>query len=354
MAALGINTYYGNIDLSLLYWEHSKKETKGIISLKVIPSLQNWLPALQMFMRAQFDYDPKKDNLIPCKEAGLKFMTVDIIQIINKDDSNWWQGLVEGSSAELAGLIPSPELQEWRVASVTQSAPSEAPSCSPFGKKKKYKDKYLAKHSLIFDQLDVVSYEEVVRLPAFKRKTLVLIGASGVGRSHIKNNALIRQNLDKFVYPAPYTTRPPKKGEEDGKDYHFISTQEMTRSISANEFLEFGSYQGNMFGTKFATVLQIHEQGQIAILDVEPQTLKMVRTAELSPFIVFIAPTDQGTQTESLQRLQKDSEAVRSQYAHYFDLSLVNNGVDETLTRVQEAFEKACTSPQWVPVSWVY
>lgn len=59
-------------------------------------------------------------------------------------------------------------------------------------------------------------------------------------------------------------------------------------------------------------------------------------------------------QTESLQRLQKDSEAVRSQYAHYFDLSLVNNGVDETLTKVQEAFEQACSSPQWVPVSWVY
>lgn len=67
----------------------------------------------QMFMRAQFDYDPKKDNLIPCKEAGLKFVTGDIIQIINKDDSNWWQGRVEGSSKESAGLIPSPELQEW-------------------------------------------------------------------------------------------------------------------------------------------------------------------------------------------------------------------------------------------------
>ncbi|MEJ1288702.1 membrane protein palmitoylated [Cricetulus griseus] len=65
-----------------------------------------------MFMRAQFDYDPKKDNLIPCKEAGLKFVTGDIIQIINKDDSNWWQGRVEGSSKESAGLIPSPELQE--------------------------------------------------------------------------------------------------------------------------------------------------------------------------------------------------------------------------------------------------
>lgn len=67
----------------------------------------------QMFMRAQFDYDPKKDHLIPCKEAGLKFVTGDIIKIINKDDSNWWQGRVEGSSKESAGLIPSPELQEW-------------------------------------------------------------------------------------------------------------------------------------------------------------------------------------------------------------------------------------------------
>lgn len=181
----------------------------------------------------------------------------------------------------------------------------------------------------------------------------MLIGASGVGRSHIKN-ALLSQNPEKFVYPAPYTTRPPRKSEEDGKEYHFISTEEMTRNISANEFLEFGSYQGNMFGTKFETVHQIHKQDKIAILDIEPQTLKIVRTAELSPFIVFIAPTDQGTQTEALQQLQKDSEAIRSQYAHYFDLSLVNNSVDETLKKLQEAFDQACSSPQWVPVSWVY
>ncbi|XP_062441071.1 55 kDa erythrocyte membrane protein [Rhea pennata] len=329
------------------------KETKGMVSIKVIPNQQSRLPALQMFMRAQFDYDPKKDNLIPCKEAGLKFQTGDVIQIINKDDSNWWQGRVEGSCAEAAGLIPSPELQEWRVASVTQSSQSEAQSCSPFGKKKKCKDKYLAKHSSIFDQLDVVSYEEVVRLPAFKRKTLVLIGASGVGRSHIKN-ALLSSNPEKFMYPAPYTTRPQKKNEVDGKDYYFVSTEEMTRDISANEFLEFGSYQGNMFGTKFETVHKIHQQDKVAILDIEPQTLKIVRTAELSPFIVFIAPTDKAEQSEALQQLRKDSESIRSRYAHYFDLSLVNNGVDESLKLLQEAFEQACSSPQWVPVSWVY
>ncbi|XP_074963064.1 55 kDa erythrocyte membrane protein [Phalacrocorax aristotelis] len=329
------------------------KETKGMVSIKVIPNQQSRLPALQMFMRAQFDYDPKKDNLIPCKEAGLKFKTGDVIQIINKDDSNWWQGRVEGSCTESAGLIPSPELQEWRVASITQSSQSESPSCSPFGKKKKCKDKYLAKHSSIFDQLDVVSYEEVVRLPAFKRKTLVLIGASGVGRSHIKN-ALLSNNPEKFMYPPPHTTRPQKKNEVDGKDYYFVSTEEMTRDISANEFLEFGSYQGNMFGTKFETVHKIHQQDKIAILDIEPQTLKIIRTAELSPFIVFIAPTDKAEQSEALQQLQKDSESIRSRYAHYFDLSLVNNGVEESLQLLQEAFEQACSSPQWVPISWVY
>ncbi|XP_053130448.1 55 kDa erythrocyte membrane protein-like isoform X2 [Hemicordylus capensis] len=304
------------------------KETKGTVSLKVIPNQQSRMSALQMFVRAQFDYDPKKDSLIPCKEAGLKFQTGDVIEIINKDDSNWWQGRVESSASGSAGLIPSLELQEWRVASMTQNNPSQAQSCSPFAKKKKCKDKYLAKHSSIFDQLDVVSYEEVVRLPAFKRKTLVLID----------------------------TTRPQKKSEVDGKDYHFVSTEEMMRGIAANEFLEFGSYQGNMFGTKFETVHKIHQQDKIAILDIEPQTLKIIHTAEFSPFIVFIAPAEKADQSEALQQLRKDSAAIQSRYAHYSDLLLVNNGVDETLEQLQEAFEHACSSSsaQWVPISWVY
>lgn len=71
--------------------------------------------------------------------------------------------------------------------------------------------------------------------------------------------------------PSPDTTRPQKKNEVDGKDYYFVSTEEMTRDISANEFLEFGSYQGNMFGTKFETVHKIHQQDKVAILDIEPQ-----------------------------------------------------------------------------------
>lgn len=69
----------------------------------------------QIYVRAQFEYDPSKDELIPCKEAGIRFRMGDIIQIISKDDHNWWQGKLENTKNGTAGLIPSPELQEWQV-----------------------------------------------------------------------------------------------------------------------------------------------------------------------------------------------------------------------------------------------
>ena len=67
-----------------------------------------------------------------------------------------------------------------------------------------------------------VTYEEVVKLPAYKRKTLVLLGAHGVGRRHIKNS-LIAAHPDKYAYPIPHTTRAPRRDEENGKNYFFVS-----------------------------------------------------------------------------------------------------------------------------------
>ncbi|KAG3271966.1 peripheral plasma membrane protein CASK isoform X3 [Ictidomys tridecemlineatus] len=362
----------------------------------------------QIYVRAQFEYDPAKDDLIPCKEAGIRFRVGDIIQIISKDDHNWWQGKLENSKNGTAGLIPSPELQEWRVACIAmeKTKQEQQASCTWFGKKKKqYKDKYLAKHNAVFDQLDLVTYEEVVKLPAFKRKTLVLLGAHGVGRRHIKNT-LITKHPDRFAYPIPHTTRPPKKDEENGKNYYFVSHDQMMQDISNNEYLEYGSHEDAMYGTKLETIRKIHEQGLIAILDVEPQglekssgqgwlearsqswswsstsspwvphwssperrfllALKVLRTAEFAPFVVFIAaPTItpglnelpkwcRKLPDESLQRLQKESDILQRTYAHYFDLTIINNEIDETIRHLEEAVELVCTAPQWVPVSWVY
>ncbi|XP_015483409.1 peripheral plasma membrane protein CASK isoform X5 [Parus major] len=347
------------------------REMRGSITFKIVPSYRMQssscedLPSTtqpkgrQIYVRAQFEYDPAKDDLIPCKEAGIRFRVGDIIQIISKDDHNWWQGKLENSKNGTAGLIPSPELQEWRVACIAmeKTKQEQQASCTWFGKKKKqYKDKYLAKHNAVFDQLDLVTYEEVVKLPAFKRKTLVLLGAHGVGRRHIKNT-LITKHPDRFAYPIPHTTRPPKKDEENGKNYYFVSHDQMMQDISNNEYLEYGSHEDAMYGTKLETIRKIHEQGLIAILDVEPQALKVLRTAEFAPFVVFIAAptiTPGINEDESLQRLQKESEILQRTYAHYFDLTIINNEIDETIRHLEEAIELVCTASQWVPVSWVY
>uniref|UniRef100_A0AAQ5XA63 Calcium/calmodulin-dependent serine protein kinase b n=1 Tax=Amphiprion ocellaris TaxID=80972 RepID=A0AAQ5XA63_AMPOC len=313
----------------------------------------------QIYVRAQFEYDPAKDDLIPCKEAGIRFRVGDIIQIISKDDHNWWQGKLENTKNGTAGLIPSPELQEWRVACIAmeKTKQEQQASCTWFGKKKKqYKDKYLAKHNAVFDQLDLVTYEEVVKLPSFKRKTLVLLGAHGVGRRHIKNT-LITKHPDRFAYPIPHTTRPPKKDEENGKNYYFVSHDQMMQDISNNDYLEYGSHEDAMYGTRLETIRQIHAQGMISILDVEPQALKILRTAEFAPYVVFIAAptiTPGMTEDDSLQRLQKESEMLQRTYAHYFDQTIINNEIDDTIRLLEEAVDLVSTTPQWVPVSWVY
>ncbi|XP_070786887.1 peripheral plasma membrane protein CASK-like isoform X5 [Enoplosus armatus] len=342
------------------------REMRGSITFKIVPSYRSQSMSCEdlpstiqpkgrlIYVRAQFEYDPAKDDLIPCKEAGIRFRVGDIIQIISKDDHNWWQGKLENTKNGTAGLIPSPELQEWRVACIAmeKTKQEQQASCTWFGKKKKqYKDKYLAKHNA-----DLVTYEEVVKLPSFKRKTLVLLGAHGVGRRHIKNT-LITKHPDRFAYPIPHTTRPPKKDEENGKNYYFVSHDQMMQDISNNDYLEYGSHEDAMYGTRLETIRQIHTQGMISILDVEPQALKILRTAEFAPYVVFIAAptiTPGMTEDDSLQRLQKESEMLQQTYAHYFDQTIINNEIDDTIRLLEEAVDLVSTTSQWVPVSWVY
>ncbi|XP_065346326.1 peripheral plasma membrane protein CASK isoform X9 [Cloeon dipterum] len=387
------------------------REARGSVTFKIVPSYRSApppcelfrikpLPVLsaslkdcsrsQIFVRAQFDYDPLEDDLIPCAQAGIAFKTGDILQIISKDDHNWWQARKDIASGT-AGLIPSPELQEWRTAcqamekakneqdgsagctSQKETCDGTPVNCSIFGRKKKQsRDKYLAKHNAVFDQLDLVTYEEVVKLPSFQRKTLVLLGAHGVGRRHIKNT-LIAKHPDKYAYPIPHTTRPPRADEENGRSYFFVSHDEMMADIAANEYLEYGTHEDAMYGTKLETIRKIHQDGLMAILDVEPQALKILRTAEFAPYVVFIGAPSFGAvggvtvrnarsttslsfknYDGSLERLSKESDLLKAAYGHMFDLCLVNNDIDETICALERAIEKIQSSAQWVPVSWVY
>lgn len=59
-------------------------------------------------------------------------------------------------------------------------------------------------------------------------------------------------------------------------------------------------------------------------------------------------------QDDSLQRLQKESEMLQRTYAHYFDQTIINNEIDDTIRLLEEAVDLVSTTSQWVPVSWVY
>ncbi|KAF7988215.1 hypothetical protein HCN44_007709 [Aphidius gifuensis] len=364
------------------------REARGSVTFKILPSYRIAPPPCELFrirplpvlifVRAQFDYDPLEDEHIPCAQAGIAFKTGDILQIISKDDHHWWQARKDNAAGS-AGLIPSSELQEWRIACMamkknkpeqdgegdggcsphTEGCDSSTVNCSIFGRKKKqYKDKYLAKHNAVFDQLDLVTYEEVVKVPheAFQRKTLVLLGAHGVGRRHIKN-AIISKHPDKYAYPIPHTTRPPRNDEENGRNYYFVSHDEMMADISANEYLEYGTHEEAMYGTKLETIRKIHEEGRMAILDVEPQSLKILRTAEFAPYVVFIAaPVVQNLNDYdgSLERLGKESDLLKQAYGHFFDLTIVIDDIEEAIAQLEAAIERIQKTPQWTPVRWVY
>lgn len=75
-------------------------------------SALNCVLYVQVFVKALFDYDPKEDKAIPCKEAGLAFKKGAILQIMSQDDATWWQAKHEGDANPRAGLIPSKQFQE--------------------------------------------------------------------------------------------------------------------------------------------------------------------------------------------------------------------------------------------------
>lgn len=94
----------------------------------------------------------------------------------------------------------------------------------------------------------------------------------------------------------------------------------------------------------------------MAIVDVEPQALKILRSKDFAPFIVFIAAPELSQQAiaedEKLANLQRESELLKGAYQHYFDLTIVNNDIDRTISQLESAIEDVSSSNQWIPVTW--
>ncbi|XP_015217727.2 MAGUK p55 subfamily member 2b isoform X2 [Lepisosteus oculatus] len=347
------------------------KEASGSVVLKILPSYQEPHPPRQVFVKCHFDYDPAHDNLIPCKEAGLKFGSGDILQIVNQEDPNWWQAChVEGGSA---GLIPSQLLEEKRKAFVKRDLELAAAGalCGGISGKRKKKMMYLTTKNAEFDRHELLIYEEVAKVPPFRRKTLVLIGAQGVGRRSLKNKLMLSDPA-RYGTTIPYTCRKPKEDEKDGQMYSFVGRAEMEQDIKSGRYLEHGEYDSNLYGTKISSIHEVIEAGKVCALDVNPQALKVLRTSEFLPYVVFIEAPDfevlramnksaieAGVATKQLtdaelKRTVDESGRIQRAYGHYFDLTIVNDNLEGAFRSLRAALERLNTERQWVPVSWVF
>nr|CAG4643084.1 EOG090X032R [Ilyocryptus agilis] len=371
--------------------------SKEHIQLKILPSIQELgSNGGQCCVRAHFDYDPKKDKLLPCPEIGLAFKKGDILQVVNQSDPNWWQAKKVGWSGP-AGLIPSQELEERRKAFVAPEADfvHKIGFCGTRISKKKKKLMYQIKSSVELDKAELLLYEEVTRMPPFRRKTLVLVGSEGIGRRTLKNR-LINSDPDRFGTTMPHTSRPMRELEEDGMGYWFVSREEMEHDIRDHQFLEHGEHNGHLYGTKLDSIRAVIRQGKMCVLDCSPHALKILHNSpEFMPYVIFLAApgmeqlksiyenaryssrnlgsfdrnssirfsSRRARTLESLTSLYEEEdfknaleESARMQrtYEKYFDQIVINEDPDQTFRKVVEALEVLSNQHQWVPVSWVY
>jgi guanylate kinase len=137
-------------------------------------------------------------------------------------------------------------------------------------------------------------------------KVFVITGPSGVGKG-----TLIRELLGRvpgLELSVSATTRPPREGEEGGRDYHFLDRGEFDRRAQQGDFLEHATYSGHRYGTLRSEVERRLAEGVSVVLEIEVQGARQVRAAMPSESVlVFIAPPSAASLRQRLEGRGTDS-----------------------------------------------
>ena len=145
------------------------------------------------------------------------------------------------------------------------------------------------------------------------------------------------------------TTRKPRAGEQDGRDYHFIERQEFERLAAAGEFIEHANVFGNLYGTRRSVVEKALSEGRDLILEIDWQGAKQVRDRLPEAVQIFILPPSRAELETRLRHRASDSEdaiarrleesALEMSHWRDFDYVIVNRDFDAALAELEAVFD---------------
>lgn len=136
---------------------------------------------------------------------------------------------------------------------------------------------------------------------------LVLSSPSGGGKSTIARKLI--QGRDDVAYSVSATTRAPRQGETDGRDYYFLTEEEFDRRISQDGFLEWAEYSGHRYGTLRSEIERILSSGNHAVLDIEVEGARQLRQRFDDAVTVFLLPPSGSELAARLRDRETESEA---------------------------------------------
>ncbi|MDQ4063468.1 MAG: guanylate kinase [Actinomycetota bacterium] len=142
-------------------------------------------------------------------------------------------------------------------------------------------------------------------------RLIVVSGPSGAGKSTLIREAL--EAVPELAYSVSATTRQPRDGEVDGRDYVFLSREEFEKWIQEGRFLEWAEYSGNLYGTPEQRVDELLRSGRSVILEIELQGARLVRKNRPDAVMVFVrAPSLEETRKRLRGRATEDEEALEA------------------------------------------
>jgi guanylate kinase len=175
-------------------------------------------------------------------------------------------------------------------------------------------------------------------------KVFVITGPSGVGKGTLISRLLER--VPNLTLSVSATTREPRQGEKDGRDYHFLSGEEFDARAEEKGFLEFATYSGNRYGTLRSEVERRLSAGHSVVLEIEVQGAQQVRAALPDSVQIFIAPPEtehlrrrlEGRGTDSPEAIDSRLETAELELAAQgdFDHRVVNDDLERAAARLEE------------------